>query len=215
MPLPPLAAPERRLARFAAASTWACALGGISFALAPGLTLRVLSLGGAAAASTGIRLFGAVAGAALFSVALSCRRVSFQPREERKAFHPLLAFLFSGVLFTAVALVRARGPFVPAGELLPIEVALAVLAALFTVAGWVFVTGAPGVNVGPVLTTGPLDKAPSGRIALGVKPAAAAAASPSAAPTDSGATTPAATSAVSPALNPVDAEVKAPAGSAG
>ena len=197
MPLPPLAASERRLARFAAVSAWACALAGLGSALAPRAVFRALSLGGAPTSSAGMRLFGALAGAGLLAVAVSCRRASLRPREERAAFHPLLAFLGAGALSSLAALFRSRGPLALQSELLPLEVASGLLLALFAAATWVFVSGAPGVNVGPVLTSGPLDKVPSGRIALGVKPASPSATSPA------------------PAAAADDAGAKAPAGTAG
>ena len=207
MPLPPLAASERRLARFAAASTWGCALGGTACAVVPRQVFRAFALGGASTSSAGMRLFGALAGAALLALAISCRRVALRPREERTAFHPLLVFLLAGVLSTALALLRARGPAALPSDLTALKVALVALAALFAASAWVFVTGAPGVNVGPVMNTGPLDTAASGRLALGVKAAGAApAGAPAAAPSP---TQPA------PAAAPIAADAKAPAGTAG
>ena len=182
MPLPPLAAPERRLARFAAASTWAAGLTGLACALSPGAAFRLFALGGAATTSAGMRLFGVLAGAALLGVGASTRLVWLRPREERKAFHPQLVCLGAGALLSVVALLRAPGPGAGPSGLLPLEVAAGLLAVLFAASLWVFVAGAPGVNVGPVLASGPLDKAPSGRaVALGVKPAAPSATPPIAA----------------------------------
>jgi hypothetical protein len=174
MPLPPLAAPERRLARFAAVSSWATALFGLLCGVWPRAAFRLFSLGAVATSSAGMRLFGALAGAALLGVALSCRRTALRPREERGGLHALLALLGAGALFALSALLRARGPGQPADAQLPLAVAAGLFGLLFVTALWLFVRGAPGVNVGAV-PQAPEAEAPANRpVALGVRPAPAA-----------------------------------------
>jgi hypothetical protein len=174
MPLPPLAARERLLARFASLSALGCTVLGLGCALWPRLVFRAFALGGPATSSAGMRLFGALGGAALLGVAVSVRRTALRPREDRGSFFSLLTLLGGGALFAAWSLLRARGPGVPASATQPLEVAALALSLLFILAAVLFVRGAPGVNVGPVAvrSEGPAAKP----VALGVRPAAAGAA---------------------------------------
>jgi len=165
MPLPPLAASERRLARFAAASSWVCALLGLVCACVPQWVLRGLTLGGHAPVPVGGRLFAAAAGAGLIGLAASLRRVPASPREERRAFAPLLWTLGSSALFLALAWKR--------GDVLglaarPLGLLALSCAALYLVLAFIYVRAAPGVNLGAPLPA-PLEEGPAKPVQLGVR----------------------------------------------
>jgi len=168
MPLPPLAASERRLARFAEVSSWICAPVGLATALVPQLELRGLMLGGHAPTPISTRLFAALAGAGLIGIAAALRRTALSPREHRHGFSPLLWTLGTAAISLGIAWRRGDVMGIGSG---PLGVLALACAALYSVLGLVYFRAAPGVNLGGPVAA-PAEAAPKA-VQLGVRVAPA------------------------------------------
>jgi hypothetical protein len=116
------------------------------------------------APTTRERLFVAVAGAGLFAMFLPLRRTAASPRDERRAFAPLLWML----AVAALALFMAWCRDTSAGA---VGTASLVAALLWAGLGWIYFRAAPGVNLGVVIA--PASDAPAKAVQLGVRVAPA------------------------------------------
>jgi hypothetical protein len=155
MPLPPLAASERRLAQLASGLSWLCLIAGVAV------------LGNSVASSVYApreRLFVAATGAALFSMFLPLRRTAASPRDDRRAFAPLLWMLSIGALAMFMAWCRDTS-----SSALGMAALVSVL--LWAGLGFVYFRAAPGVNLGAVIA--PPAGAPVKAVQLGVRVAPA------------------------------------------
>jgi hypothetical protein len=169
MPLPPLAASERRLAQIAAVASWCSTIVGLACAFAPRYFLRALSLGGHAPLLPDERLFAAFAGAGFIGVAISLRRTAAAPREQRQGFAPLLWMLASSAVLLGIGWRRGNMGGISAA---PLGVLAIGSAMVWLALAYIYVRAAPGVNLGASLAPpaeGPGPKA----VQLGVRVAPA------------------------------------------
>ncbi len=169
MPLPPLAASERRLARFAEVACWICALVGLAALAAPRLLLRPLHLGGFAPLAPGARWFAAFAGAGMLGLAASLRRTALSPRDERRGFAPLLWTLAGAALSLFISWKQGDAQGMSARPLG--FAALGAIAAYLALA-FVYFRAAPGVNLAAPIPQ-PVDESVPKPVTLGVRVAPA------------------------------------------
>ena len=164
MPEPVLSPQERRLAAFCRLFAAVYAFGALSFAVAPRLTFRLVTLDAAPEAFTAQAAFwNALAVAMMTAIATACLVVAARPRERRHALLPVVVAKLTSSVLAAVHLSHLPSP----GSRALVAIILTDFP-LFLLTLFVYRSAALGVHSAPAREQAPApDEAP--RIQLGVK----------------------------------------------
>jgi hypothetical protein len=160
---PTLSPQESRLATFCKAFAVVYLLGGLTFAAAPRLVFRLVTLDEAPPDFAGEVLFWNVLAVAMMTaIATSCAVVAGRPRERRHALLPVVVAKLTSSLLAALHLIAFHGPGAKA-----LFAIIATDFPLFLLTVLVYRTAAPGVHSAPASEAPPAAQEPA-KVQLGI-----------------------------------------------